>query len=320
MREQHDGQMRALGFRRFGGPEVLDMMDLPLPVAGPGEAVMKVVASTVNPTDLLMRSGQQAALMTNLQPPYVAGMEFAGHVHQLGSTVDRLRVGQPAMGIVNPRRPSGGAHAQYTSVPAASLAPLPVSVDLVAASTIPMNGLTAKLAIEALDLAPGATLLVTGGTGAVGGYVIELAKKAGLLIIADGKEVDRDLLLRLGADVVVPRGEAMAQAVRARHPEGVDGALDGALLGDAAAAVVHKGGPFVSLRRSQVLQDKRVRQTYVSVLDHATDTSTLAWLADALVQGALTPRVAVRLPADRGAEAHRLLEQGGVRGRVVLLF
>lgn len=311
--------MKAAAFERFGGPKLVQLIELPVPAPKAGEVVVRVTASTVNPTDLLMRSGQQAALMEDLQPPYIAGMEFAGRVHAVGGS-QRLKVGQPVMGIVNPRRPQGGAHAEYVCVPEASLAPLPEGSDLIAAATIPMNGLTARMSLESLGLAPGSSLLVTGGAGAVGGYVIALAKQAGLRVVADAKDSDRELLRSLGAEHVVPRGDGMAAAVRERHPEGVDAVVDCALLGDTAAALVRDGGSFVSLRRSQVISDQRLRLVVIGVLDQLTNTPALEWLAQRFADGTLKPRVAQQLPAERAAQAHRLLEEGGLRGRVVLLF
>lgn len=312
--------MRAVAFMEFGGVEVLRIVELKEPVAGPGEVVVKVVASTVNPSDLMMRSGQQAALMTGLTPPYIAGMEFAGYVHSVGSGTSPLTVGQPVMGAVNPRLPGGGSHAQYICVPATSLAPLDRAVDLVEAATVPMNGLTAKMVIDALELPPGSTLLVTGAAGAVGGYVIQLAKNAGLTVIADAKDADVDLVRQLGADEIVPRGEAMDAAVRQRCPNGVDGLVDGALIGDRAAALVRDGGTAVSLRRSNPINDTRLRARYVSVIDQMNNTDALVWLGELVRDGILTPRVGRRLPMTEAAQAHRLVEQGGLRGRVVLMF
>ena len=100
--------MLAVTFAEFGGPDVLRITALSEPVPGAGEAVVRVAAAPVNPTDILMRSGKQASLMTDLKPPYIAGMEFAGHVHSVGNDVSGLTVGQPVMGVVNPRpRPRG---------------------------------------------------------------------------------------------------------------------------------------------------------------------------------------------------------------------
>ncbi len=291
-----------------------------MPTAGPGAVVVEVVAATVNPTDTLLRAGAQAAAMADLAPPFIPGMEFAGHVYQVGFARASLAVGQPVMGIVSPRRPGGGAQARHVCVPAASLAPLADGVDLVAAATVPMNGLTAKMAVEALELDSGNTVLVTGGAGAVGGYAIQLAKLAGLVVIADANDSDTALLMQLGADEVVPRGDAMFPAIQQRHPDGVAGVIDAARIGGQVAPLVRSAGIVVGVRKDPSAHDQRLRYRHVSVLEQATNTAALAWLADLVREGKLTPRVAERLTMSRAAHAHRLVEQGGLRGRVVLLF
>lgn len=312
--------MRALGFWDFGGPDVLRVIELAVPAAAAGEIVVRVVAATVNPTDTLMRAGKQAAMMTALEPPYIAGMEFAGHVHSLGVGVDGFTVGQPVMGVVNPRRLRGGAHAGYVVASVPSLALLPDTVDLIEAATVPMNGLTALMIMELVGLRTGQSLLVTGAAGAVGGYVVQLAHDAGIIVLADARDSDAKLMCSLGADHIVPRGDGMAAAVQRLFPGGVDGLVDAAVLGARAGAFVRSGGVAVSLRKSNPINDPRLRTHYVSVLDQMSNTAMLARLADLLVRRVLTPRVAHRLPMARAAEAHTLVEAGGLRGRVVLLF
>jgi NADPH:quinone reductase-like Zn-dependent oxidoreductase len=247
-------------------------------------------------------------------------MELAGYVHQVGDESISMLAGQPVMGIVTPRRPDRGAQAQYVCLPAASLCPLPDDMDLVDAATIPMNGVTAKMAVESLEASPGDTVLITGGAGALGGYSIQLAKVAGLYVIADAKESDRELLVALGADEIVPRDEGRAAALRAEHPNGVDGLIDAARVGPPAAELVRDGGVVVAVRTSDEIVDPRVRPRYVSVEEQLTNTDALAWLLEQVRAGRLTPRVAVRLPLAEAAEAHRLVERGGLRGRVVLLL
>jgi NADPH:quinone reductase-like Zn-dependent oxidoreductase len=140
---------------------------------------------------------------------------------------------------------------------------------------------------------------------------------AGVTVVADAKEEDVALVRALGADHVVPRGASMSAAVRELHPEGVHGLVDAARIGPEATAVVREGGTFVSVRRSDAT-DERLRCRYVAVPDHVTDTAALERLAGLVSAGRLTPRVAMRLPMDQAPEAHRLLEKGGLRGRVVL--
>jgi NADPH:quinone reductase-like Zn-dependent oxidoreductase len=311
--------MRAALYEQFGPPDVIHIGEMPEPVPGPGEVVVRVAAVTVNPTDTLMRAGMQAALMQHVPPPWVAGVEFAGLVHRLGTGVAGFHLGDKVLGLVDARRPGGGAHAEYVRVAAHSIARLDPGADLVSASTVAMNGLTARIALGILALPQGATILVTGGTGAAGGYAIQLARHGGLHVVADAADADARLLRRLGATEVVPRGPGMGAAVRALHPGGVDGLIDAALLGAPAAELVRDGGGAIALRRSHLIQDPRLRTSGVMVFDHAHDAAALAWLAARLADGTLTPRVARTLPLAEAAEAHRLVERGGLRGRIVLL-
>jgi NADPH:quinone reductase-like Zn-dependent oxidoreductase len=254
--------------------------------------------------------------MAALAPPYIPGMDLAGVVHELGDQVAGLQVGQPVMGIVDPRRPEGGAQAEYVVLPAASVVPV-AGRDLVEAATVPMNGLTAMMAIERLEASPGQVVLITGAAGAVGGYAVQLAHLAGLTVVADCKEEDAILVRNLGVDHLVPRGGGMAAAVRGLFPDGVDGLIDAARIGPTAAAMVRDGGTAIRVRSSDA-GDERLRSRFVLVGERLGDTAALRRLAELLDAGTLTPRVAARLPMDRASEAHRLLEKGGLRGRLVL--
>src|SRR5262249_9013341 len=156
---------RAVTFSRLGGPDVLEVSELPVPQPGPGEVRIRVAAATVNPTDISFRSGRQ---LTQAQlaemgvvPPYIPGMELAG----VGDAVGEGTPGRAADGgrrVVIPRRPGGGARAERVGVPAASVARVPEKAGLEAAATLPMNGLTVRLALDRLALKPGQTLGVTG--------------------------------------------------------------------------------------------------------------------------------------------------------------
>lgn len=310
--------MRAVGLTEFGPPEVLHVVDLCDPTPGPDGVVVTVSAATVNPTDTLLRSGQQAATMTELSPPYVAGMEFAGRIAAVGEGVEHLAVGDEVMGLVNPRRPEGGAQAELVRVPAASVVRAPAGLTAVVAATLPMNGVTALKALEAAGVGAGDWLLVTGATGALGGYVCQAAAHRGIRVVAGAHEADHALLRDLGVEAVVPRGEGMAAAVRTTVPDGVAAVVDAALLGDAADELVRDGGSSVSVRGPRD-GDPRLRHAVVSVTRHAEDTEALRAVADLTAAGVLTPRVAHTLTWDRATHAHTLVEQGGLRGRVVLV-
>jgi NADPH:quinone reductase-like Zn-dependent oxidoreductase len=313
--------MSAVTFSQFGSPDVLTVSGLPVPEPAKGEVVVRVAASTVNPTDLLMRSGRQVALMADLAPPFIAGMEFSGVLHRVGEGVELLP-GQAVIGVVNPRRPDGGAHAEYIRLSAASVAPVADGIDLIAAATVPMNALTAWLALEMVDLCPGQTLLVTGGAGMLGGSVIQLARHLGLRVVVNGSERDAPLLRQLGATLIVPRDEGMEDAIRSAYPAGVDAMIDGALIGSRCSGLVRDGGSAVSLRMSHPIEDPRLRTLYVSVLNGMERTDLLEAIARLLEQKALMPRIAEGgLFSFRDAiQAHGMAEKGGFRGRVVMVF
>ncbi len=201
--------MRAVTFSRFGGPEVLEMSELPEPQPGPGEVRIRVAAATVNPTDISFRTGRQATELTQLGvlPPYIPGMELAGVVDAVGEGAD-WHTGDRVMAIVTPRRPGGGAQAELVVVPAVSVARVPEGTSLEAAATLPMNGLTVRLALDRLALYPGQTLGVTGAAGAVGGYAVQLGVSDGLRVIAVARS------LRSSAGEGIRRGDAGAQRRR----------------------------------------------------------------------------------------------------------
>lgn len=312
--------MKAIGLRTFGGPEVLEELDRPTPQPGPRDVRIRVRAAAVSPTDTLLRSGAHASRLTDLDPPYVPGMDAAGEIDAIGAEVDGWQVGDPVIAIVIPHRRLGGAYAEQIVVPAASIAALPAGTDYVAAATLPMNGLTARATLDAFGLDAGQTLAVTGAAGAYGGYVVQLAHAAGLRVIADAAPADRDLVTSLGADVLVDRGDAVAAAIRAVCPDGVDALADGALLGELVLPAIRDGGQLAVVRGWAGDIERDITVHDIRVHRYAREGAKLDELRGLVEDGTITLRVARTLPAGEAAEAHRALAAGGVRGRIVLTF
>jgi NADPH:quinone reductase-like Zn-dependent oxidoreductase len=318
--------MRAVGFDAPGAPEVLRLLELPEPHAGPGEVRIRVHAATVNPADTLVRSGG-LSLDGWPDPPIVLGMELAGVLDEIGpDAVTELAVGAEVMGMVIPVRPAGGAYAEYVVLPADWVVAAPDGIGPTEAATIPMNGLTALDVLDKLALSPGQTVAVTGAAGGLGGYVVQLAKAAGLRVIADAAPKDEPLVRSLGADVVVARGDDVAERIRAAAPDGVDALVDSALLGvTKLAPAVRDGGRFAMVRRDEEAgtepwydPGRGLTRVLAWVPDQAGDQGKLQQLRKFAESGALTPRVGRVFPAEQAAEAHRTLEAGGTRGRIVL--
>ena len=310
--------MRAVVITGPGGLEVLGVADRAVRHAGPGEVRIAVKAAAVNPTDIGLRENGAG---DELQPPWVPGMDAAGTIESVGAEVDRLAVGDKVMAAVSPRWPEGGAQAELIVVPAASVVPIPDGATLPQAATLPMNGLTARLGLELLGLEAGQSLAVSGGAGLLASYVIPLAKVRGLRVIADAKPDDQELVRGFGADVVVPRGEGFAAAVREAAGGGVDALFDTALLGRGAFAAIRDGGAMAVVRGWDDSTPERgieIRQIWVrSALERSDWLQELRELAS---DERLALRVTGEYAPEQAAEAQRLMAAGGLRGRAVIVF
>jgi NADPH:quinone reductase-like Zn-dependent oxidoreductase len=302
-----------------GDVDVLEVADRPAREPAEGEVRIAVKAASVNPTDIGLR---QRGGGEDIGPPWVAGMDAAGVIEAVGPGVDRLRVGDEVMAAVSPRRPEGGAQQELLVVPAASVVPIPDGASLPQAATLPMNGLTALRGLDMLGLQSGETLAVAGGAGLLASYVIPLAKEQGLRVIADAKPEDEELVKSFGADVVVPRSEDFAGAVREIAPDGVDGVYDTALLYRDAFGAVRDGGGIVFVRGwdGNEVEERGIRVHPVMVARVLERTDWLEELRGLASAGRLKLRVAREYPPERAGDAQAALDAGGTRGRGVIVF
>jgi NADPH:quinone reductase-like Zn-dependent oxidoreductase len=302
---------------------VLETLDVPELHAGPGQVRVRVHAAAVNPSDIAVRASGYGGQMASLPVPHIPGWDAAGLIDEVGPGGDgRLAVGDRVVALAFSSGPTKGAYQTHLVLPAASVVKAPKNLDFPAAGAFMMNALTARLGLDALALKPGQTLAVTGSGGALGGFVIQLAKADGLRVVADvsDRPADRELLQRLGADELVARGPGYTDRVRALCPGGVDGLYDTALLNAAAAPAIKDGGMLVTVRGWKEPLERGIRVFPVLVFTALTETAKLETLRDQVEAGVITSRVAKVMPASQAADAHRLLEQGGVRGRIVLDF
>jgi NADPH:quinone reductase-like Zn-dependent oxidoreductase len=303
--------MRAVVARGYGGPEVLEIIDAEIPEPGPGQVRIRVEAATVNPVDVATRSGAlvEAGLMAPREITGI-GWDVAGEIDRLGPGVDGFTVGQKVIGLRDLLDVSSGAYADYLVLDAAAVAAAPPGLSAVEAATLPLNGLTAAQSLDLLGLAEGDTLLVTGATGAVGGFAVELAARQGIQVIAQGS--DADFLRSVGAQWTLPRAADLVAEVRRLVRGGVHAALDTAGAGIGALAAVRNRGSFVTVvggADPTPLRGIAVHHHWI----HA-DGQALA----RLVRQRLTARVAGTFPLHAAAEAHTRLAAGRFSGRLVL--
>lgn len=314
--------MKAIGLNAYGGPDVLHLLDLPEPHAGPGEVRLAVRAAAVNPVDAMLRTGLLAARFPDARPPFVPGMEVGGVVDEVGPQVEASAVpalGEDAVAFVNFEGSSGG-YADFVVVPAASVTRAPRGLSLPEASSFLMNALTARHALDTLGLASGSTLWVTGAAGALGGYLTQLGARDGLRVIALASASDEETVRGFGASDFVPRGPDAVAHVRALVPQGVDAVADAAGLGDEVLPAIRDGGQLVAFRVFTGQTERDIMVHARSVRERAEDHDAIVALRELAETDQLAIRVSEVMPALDAVEAHRRLDAGGLRGRIILSF
>lgn len=312
--------MKAVGIMNHGGPEALEVLDLPDINAGPGQIRIRNFAASVNPVDVSVRNGSMAQMQKINPPPYIPGMDAAGVIDQIGEGVETdLKEGDSVMAMVVP---SGdhGAYKENIVLDQNAIVKAPKETTHAQASTLPMNSLTARLSLDLLGLEEGHVLAVTGSPGAYGGYVVQLAKAEGLIVIADSNDSDKDLLISMGVDVIIPRGDGFAERVRQEFPNGVDGIADGALLNESAIDAVKDGGSFTSVRGFKGEPQREIEFTTTWVTAYDCKRDKLETLCKQAEDGILSLRVADTVQMHNASDAHKKLEAGGTRGRMVIEF
>lgn len=310
----------AAGVTTYGGPEKLHTVELPEPHPGSGEVRIRVQAAGVNPVDAMMRSGTLAGLYAGVEPPYVPGMEVAGVIDELGDGIHpdlALSLGLRVVAFVDFHGSSGG-YSHSVVVPAESAVPAPANLDDAHAAAFLMNALTARNVLDLLSLPAGATLLVTGAAGAVGGYLTELGSAQGLRIIATAGPDDEDLVHGFGAQTFIPRGSDLRSAVHQLAPGGLDAVVDPAGIGPAIIGTVRDGGQVAAFGMAAWPDERGIRIHRPNVRQRSRDTAAITTLRDQAENRTLTVRVADVIPAGRAADAHERLARGGLRGRLVL--
>jgi len=296
----------------FGGPEVLRASERPRPTPAAHEVLVRIAAANVNPSDLAARSGAHRHRMPDLVPPFVPGWDLAGSVESVGAQVTGFTPGDPIVGIIPWIHIHGrvGAYAQAAALDPSWLAARPAELDAVTAATIPLNALTARQALDLIAAPPGSTLLVTGASGAVGSFATQLAAQAGVRVLAVASTGDEEWVASLGAAEVLARETGLASL------SGVDAVLDAVPLGAPAAVPVRDGGVAVFTRRVGDVAPGRELRVETPLVK--PDQVALASLTSMVADGTLRTRVAQTFDLAHAADAHRLVEAGGLRGKVVL--
>ena len=308
--------MKAVRFHEYGDADVLRYEDVEQPTPGAGEVRVRVAATSFNGVDDGIRGGYlQGPFPVTL--PHIPGIDVAGTVDALGEGVENVAVGDAVIGFLPMTAP--GAAAEYVVAPAESLSPAPTSVPLVDAAALPVVGLTAWQALfDDAELAAGQRVLINGAGGAVGGYAVQLAKRAGAHVIATASPRSADRVRSAGADEVI---DHTTTQVTIDQP--VDVLLNLARSSseelDALVALVVAGGVVVNTVPTIATpgdEQRGVRSVGVFVRSDAAQLSRLAALVD---NGELHIDVAEHVPLRELRELHARAATGELSGKVVVV-
>lgn len=302
--------MKAAALESFGPPEVLRLTELEEPHAGPGQVRVRVRAAGVLPFDLRVRTGWAPPTVA-LDLPVVPGNEFAGVVDELGDGVSGFAVGDEVLGYC-----VLGAYAELLTVAADQVVAKPADMPWEVAAAYPGNAQGARMALEAIGVGQGDTVLIHAAAGGLGSFSVQLARVLGAsTVIGTASEANHDHLRSLGA-IPVTYGDGLVERVREVAPGGVDAALDAA-------------GPEALRASVELVEDRQRIRTMISFEEAAalgvpdlTGTRSAQRLAELVAlhgQGRIRIHVRRTYPLADAAGAHRDVGSGHGRGKVVLL-
>ncbi|MFC9670703.1 NADP-dependent oxidoreductase [Streptomyces sp. NPDC056949] len=299
--------MKAARFSRFGGPEVLELVDLPDPHPGPGEVRIAVRAAGVNASDWKKRKR-----LMDEELPQTLGHEAAGVVDELGDGVADVAVGDRVFGF----SAVGAAQAELAVL--SYYAPIPPSLDFPGAAALPAAGETAMRAIDQLGVAGGGTLLINGASGSVGSAAVQFAVARGARVIGTASPANHEYLRSLGAEPVA-YGDGLAERVRAIAPAGVDLALDVAGSGVLPELIGLAGGPDHVVTIADFTGAQEYGVTF-SRGDSGRAVHVLGEMGELIESGRFFLPVAQTFPLAEISQAHRVSEDGRLRGKLVLVM
>jgi NADPH2:quinone reductase len=313
-----DSRMRAMVVREFGGPEQMHLAEVADLVPGPGQLLVTVHAAGVNPVDAGNRADGSWA---GLSAPCILGYDIAGVIGGVGSGVSGLAPGDRVMAMTH-FPDGGGGYAEQAVIDAGLAAPISTATSFTDAAAVPLAAGTAQVVLSRLGLPPGARLLVLGGSGGVGMFLLQLATLARVTSIGVGRKAMHERMLRLGAASCI---DYTAEDVAERAVVLADGPVDaiadlvGGTLASDALRALRPGGQIAAIATPVLDLDPFLDAniTFHGVLIHDDGERTRA-LAELLGNGTLRPAVSHVLPLAAAAEAHRILESHHPGGKIVL--
>jgi NADPH:quinone reductase-like Zn-dependent oxidoreductase len=304
--------MKAIRYHQYGGPEQLRYEDAPTPKLEQGQALVRVQATSVNPFDLKLASGLFKQSMP-LTFPFTPGGDFAGVIESVGASVIGYKRGDAVFG----NSPSGGAYAQFVSVPASMLAFKPTNLAPIEAASVPVAAQTAWQALFDQGLLDrGQTVLIHGAAGGVGTFAVQLAHWKGARVLATGSADNVEYLRSLGADQPIDYRVTPFETVA----KGVDLIVDlvGGETQKRSYGVIKPGGRLMSTVQPPSQDEASKHAVKASFVSMQPSDKRLNQLADLLASGAIKTVVTTRYPLSQATDAWKKQVSGRTRGKIVL--
>lgn len=333
--------MKAVRLFAHGGPEALTYGDFPLPEVGPGDVLVRVLATTVSRWDVKYRIGEPGRASSLYKLPMQPGRDTAGAVEAVGANVKSFKPGDRVVGLVHPVDAAGqsiypghntfGGNAQFVARPAEQWLPLPPHVEpTLAAAAMWSYATSHRILLDRLQSRLGDTIFVVGGSGGMGSAILDLARCMGVRVIAVTRSAKKiDFLKQFGAAevVVLPREDAAAAIRAAAGPRGCDGAVD--CSGDhgmmrLCVDVLRRGGTFVPVASEGPPAPLPVTVADCTRLELTIRGARASTYEDQravvrlLAERRIAPAIEAIMPLSELALAHQRLESGEVAGRIVL--
>jgi NADPH:quinone reductase len=313
--------MKAIVIDRFGGSEQLHPAEVGTPEPGAGEVLIKIAYTSINPVDWKIREGMLQSMFPHAFP-LILGWDAAGAVHAVGDGVHEFGVGERVYAYCRKPLVQWGTYAEYVTMPAAAVAPMPQVLSFAEAAAIPLVGLTSWQSLfDVARIEAGQSILILNGAGGTGSLAIQFAKHAGARVLACASPGNHDYLRSLGADVLIAyRGQDVATAVKAHAPEGVNVvyANVGGEPHIRSYGLLKAGGTLVSIVDQPDEDAARAvgaKAVYLFVEPSGKQLREIARLIDA--RFVKPPQITV-MKLDEAAEAQRLSEGHHVRGKIAL--
>ncbi|MFD9568328.1 NADP-dependent oxidoreductase [Streptomyces sp. NPDC059982] len=307
---------RVITQQALGGPGVLELAEVPLPAPGPGEVLVRVRATGMNPADWKVRIGKVDFFGP---PPFVLGHEFSGTVEAVGDGATRFEPGEEVYGWTVPPH---GSHADHVVVAEDRIAPKPRTLDHVGAAALPISGFTAYQALVTIsDVQPGQRVLIHGAAGGVGHLAVQIAKARGAYVIGTARAAKHDYLRGLGADELIDYTVRDFSELR-----GIDMVLDTISndYGPRSLPTLEPGGILVDVvgvgvDRTEVTA--RAAELGVRFVEFYLEPTpaVLTAFAELVDTHGVRPTISETLPLTEAAKAHELSETGRVQGKIVLV-